>query len=78
MIRQLHSLNSVKSNSNLRQVTIKDVLGANPLAIKSLDRPAFSRDEFYQRLHNEDFIKLVDDYYTNNNSVSKTGAFKEL
>jgi len=69
---------SVKSNSNLRQVTIKDVLGANPLAIKSLDRPAFSRDEFYQRLHNEDFIKLVDDYYTNNNSVSKTGAFKRV
>ncbi len=53
---------SVKSKCNLRQETLRGILGANPLAIKSLDRPVFSREEFYQRLHNEDFISLVNDY----------------
>lgn len=69
---------SVKSKCHLRQVTIKDILGANPLAIKSLNRPSFSRDEFYQRLHNEDFITLVDEYYTSKNNVPKTGAVKRV
>ena len=69
---------SIKNKCNLRQVTITDVLGANPLAIQSLSRPEFSRDEFYQRLHNEDFITLVDEYYDSKNRVVKNGSMKRV
>lgn len=73
--RAIAFFDSIKNKCNLRQVTITDVLGANPLAIQSLSRPEFSRDEFYRRLHNEDFISLVDEYYDSKNNIFKKGSF---
>ena len=54
---------SIKGNCHYRQVLVTDILGANRLAINSLSRPIFSRDDFYKRLHAEDFSALVDEYY---------------
>lgn len=61
----------VKEQCHNREATITDILGANKLAIKSLSRPKFSREEFYKRLKNEDFSTLVNDYY-NKTKVKKT------
>lgn len=54
---------SIKIECHFRQSTIKDILGANALAIHSLSRPLFTRREFYEKLQTEDFSLLVDQYY---------------
>ena len=46
-----------------RKTTHTHILGANPMAAKSLSLPTISRDEFYERIKNEDFKAVVDDYY---------------
>lgn len=53
----------IKKRCHFRQSTIKEILGANALAIYSLSRPQFTRREFYEKLQTEDFSLLVDHYY---------------
>lgn len=53
-----------KPHCHYRQTTHTEILGANPLAARSLPRPTFSRDEFYERIQHEDFKAVVDDYYS--------------
>lgn len=45
-----------------RKIEYSEVLGANPLAMTSLSKPSFEREVFYERLQNEDFSSLVDEY----------------
>ena len=54
---------SIKDKCHCRQSSITDILGANALAIHSLSRPNFSREEFYKRIHSEDFSSLVDEFF---------------
>lgn len=54
--------NNIKSLCYYRKVQVTDILGANPLAKKSLPRPSFSRDDFYKRLTTENFSILVEEY----------------
>lgn len=61
----------VKPICYYRQVKVEDIFGANPLAIQSLPRPTISRNDFYERLHKEDFTELVEEYYINNYKVGK-------
>lgn len=53
-----------KPHCHYRQTIHTEILGANPLAVRSLPRPTFSRDEFYERIQHEDFKAVVDDYYS--------------
>ncbi len=53
---------SIKEKCYYREASIMDILGANGLAIKSLAKPVFSREEFYNRIQTEDFASVVDDY----------------
>ena len=55
----------IKDKCHCRQASVNEILGANRHAIKSLSRPIFSREEFYDRLQNEDFTALVNEYYDN-------------
>lgn len=70
---------SIKEKCHYRQVSVTEILGANRLAVQSLSRPLFSREEFYKRLHSEDFSALVDDYYikTKKND-SKANSIKRV
>ena len=70
---------SIKGKCHHRQVSVAEILGANRLAIKSLSHPLFSREEFYKRLHSEDFSALVDDYYIKTKKInSKVGSLKRV
>lgn len=70
---------SVKEKCHYRQVSITEILGANRLAIKSLSYPLFCREEFYKRLHSEDFATLVDEYYIKTKkNYSKASSFKRV
>lgn len=60
-----------KPYCHYRQTTHTHILGANPLAAKSLDLPTFSREEFYERIMHEDFKEVVDDYYNRNHYTKK-------
>lgn len=53
----------IKEKCHCRKVSVTEILGANRHAIKSLSRPIFNREEFYDRLQNEDFTALVNEYY---------------
>ncbi len=68
---------SIKEKCHHRQVSVTEILGANRLAIKSLSHPLFSREDFYKRLHSEDFSALVDDYYKTKNA-SKTSCIRRV
>lgn len=51
-----------KTHCVYRKIDFEELIGANRYAVSSLPQPQFSRSEFYQRLHTEDFARLVDDY----------------
>lgn len=61
---------------NYRKVEYTDILGANPLAMKSLTPPKFDRAEFYNRIQHEDFNELVREYYNSQRVVEQTGLRK--
>lgn len=70
---------SIKEKCHYRKVSVAEILGANSLAIKSISHPFFSRDEFYKRLHLEDFSALVDEYYKKYKvSKTKTDTIKKF
>lgn len=56
-----------KSSCLYRQTTHTEILGANPLAIKSLSLPSVNRKEFYERIKTEDFKSVVDSYICQEN-----------
>ncbi|MCQ2246596.1 MAG: Coenzyme F420 hydrogenase/dehydrogenase, beta subunit C-terminal domain [Bacteroidaceae bacterium] len=60
-----------KPYCNYRQTTHTHILGANPMAAKSLGHPTFSRDEFYERIQHEDFKAVVDYYYNRKHKKNK-------
>ena len=59
-----------------RSIDFHEILRANKFAVQSLPHPKFERREFYERLHHEDFIKLVDDY--SNQKCRKDSFMKRL
>ena len=60
-----------KPYCHYRETTHKHILGANPMAAKSLCMPTFSREEFYERIKSEDFKSVVDDYYNRKHKKEK-------
>lgn len=54
----------IKPICHYRQVEFKEILAANKFAVMSLPKPKLNRDEFYRRLHQEDFSALVYDFST--------------
>lgn len=60
-----------KPHCHYRKTTHTHILGANPMAAKSLSQPSFSRDEFYERIKTEDFKAVVDDYYNRKHKKGK-------
>lgn len=58
-----------KPHCYYRQTTHTHILGANPMAAKSLPKPIFSREEFYARIQNEDFKTVVDDFYNRKHNI---------
>lgn len=54
---------NISSVFNFKPIDLKGLFGGNPLMNKSLDPPAFNRNDFYKELDNRDFTELVEDYY---------------
>ena len=52
-----------------RKINYTEILGANPLAMKSLAYPKFDRHAFYDKLSTENFNTLVDGLYKEQKSV---------
>ena len=52
----------IKPYCIFRNIEFQEILEANKFAVQSLSQPLFDRREFYERLHHEDFKKLVNDY----------------
>ena len=59
-----------------RQTTHTEILGANPLSVKSLSLPSVNRKEFYDRIGKQDFKYVVDDYISQQNKRKKK-SYKE-
>lgn len=51
----------IKPSCRWREGVFSEILAANQYALASLPKPVIDRKEFYNRLHTEDFIQLVDD-----------------
>lgn len=70
-----------KENCIHRKIHYTEVLGANPLSVKSLSLPSINREEFYERIHKEDFKSVVNDYVNQQNKSRKAAyknAFKQF
>lgn len=60
-----------------REVLFEEIISANRYALESLPKPSFNRQEFYQRLQNEDFTQLVNHYSSEQTrSLSFVGSIK--
>ena len=60
-----------KQHCLYRNIDYTEVLGANPLSVKSLSLPKVDRKEFYRRIHKEDFKVVVDDYVNRQKKTKK-------
>lgn len=57
-----HFFEQIKNDCAYHKVDFNTIIAANGKAIESLPKPFFNRSDFYSRLKNEDFAKLVDEY----------------
>ena len=68
----------IEGNCIHREVSFEEIVSANRFALQSLPKPSFCREEFYQRLQQEDFAHLVDDYSQfRKKTVSLMGRIKK-